>query len=234
MNILIFGNHPEKITDLVKQYGFTIVEKDPELVISFGGDGTLILSEFMYPGIPKVVLRDSNICKMCKFGSGDLSNEEVLARVRDRTYTIADVWKLEATANGKTLIGLNDITVHNTDPRHGIRYRVIVDGSMELHEVIGDGVVAATPFGSTGYYRSITDSYFETGIGLAFNNSTEQADHIVLAEERTIVLKLTRGPAKIYADNQEEVIVLETGESVTIKKAESPARIVRVAERKAL
>lgn len=230
MKVLIFGNHPEKIKDIVAQYSFTMVDKDPEFVISYGGDGTLILSEFMYPGIPKIVLRDSNICKMCKFGSGSFENEEVLRRVRDGAYHIADVWKLEAEAKGKSLIALNDITVHNSDPRHGIRYKIIVDGSMELHEVIGDGVVVATPFGSTGYYRSITDSYFETGIGLAFNNSTEQADHVVLAEQRTIVLKLTRGPANIYADNQDEVIALETGESVTIKKAAAPARIVRVVE----
>lgn len=230
MKALVFGNHPKKITPLLLQYGFIIVEKDPEFVISFGGDGTLILSEFMYPEVPKIVLRDSNICKMCKFGSGTYENEEVLRRVRDGAYHIADVWKLEAVAKGKTLIGLNDITVHNTDPRHGIRYKITVDGSMELHEVIGDGVVVSTPFGSTGYYRSITDSYFETGIGLAFNNSTEQADHVVLAEQRTIVLKLTRGPANIYADNQEEIIPLDTGESVTIKKAAKPARIVRVVE----
>lgn len=230
MKVLIFGNHPENIKDMVAQYGFTVVDKDPEFVISFGGDGTLILSEFMHPGIPKVVLRDSNICKMCKFGSGSFENEEVLRRVRDGAYHIADVWKLEASAKGKSLIALNDITVHNADPRHGIRYKIIVDGSMELHEVIGDGVVVATPFGSTGYYRSITDSYFETGIGLAFNNSTEQADHVVLAEQRTIVFKLTRGPANIYADNQDEVIALQTGESVTIKKALEPARIVRVVE----
>lgn len=230
MRALIFGNHPEKITALVEQYGFTLVEKDPDYVMSFGGDGTLILSEFMYPGIPKIVLKDSNICKMCKFGSGTCENEEVLRRVRDGAYTIADVWKLEATANGKTLIGLNDITVHNTDPRHGIRYKITVDDSIELHEVIGDGIVVATPFGSTGYYRSITDSYFETGIGLAFNNSTEQADHVVLGEERTIVAYITRGPANIYADNQEEVIGLETGDHVTIHKAKEPARIVRVVQ----
>jgi hypothetical protein len=52
----------------------------------------------------------------------------------------------------------------------------------------------------------------------------------VLAEQRTIVLKLTRGPANIYADNQDEVIALETGDSVTITKAVEPARIVRVVD----
>ncbi len=228
MKVLIFGNHPEKITDLLKEIGFTIVEKDPEFVVSFGGDGTLVLSEFVYPGIPKIVLRDSNICKMCKYASGALENREVLMRVRNGSYRIADVWKLEATANGRSLIGLNDITVHNVDPRHGIRYKITVDGSMELHEVIGDGVVAATPFGSTGYYRSITDSYFETGIGLAFNNSTEQADHVVLREDRVIKIDIVRGPANIYADNQDDFIHLATGESVVVKKAISPARIVRV------
>ena len=95
--------------------------------------------------------------------------------------------------------------------------------------MIGDGVVVATPFGSTGYYRSITDSYFETGIGLAFNNSTEQADHVVLSEQRNIEITITRGPAQVYSDNQDEVVTIIEGEKVSIQKSKSLARIVCVA-----
>jgi len=80
-------------------------------------------------------------------------------------------------------------------------------------EFIGDGLVVATPFGSTGYYRSITDSYFELGIGIAFNNSTEQADSLVVKEQRQIKVLITRGPALLYADNQTKIINLKEQES---------------------
>jgi NAD kinase len=125
------------------------------------------------------------------------------------------------------LIAINEIIVHNSNPRKAIRYTVHVDDKQIGNEIIGDGIVVATPsFGSTGYYRSITDSFFEVGIGLAFNNSIEQSDHMVLRDNRVIKLNLVRGPADVYADNQESSIELCENESVTIRKSEDTAKIV--------
>ena len=134
--------------------------------------------------------------------------------------------KLSASASGEELIGLNDIIVHNKDPRHGIRYRLSVDGKDIGHEVIGDGIVVATPFGSTAYFRSITDSFFDVGIGIAFNNSTEQFDHMIISENGLIEMTITRGPAAVYADNHEKSIRLEEGNTVVIKKSTLCAKLI--------
>ena len=223
MKVIVVGQNADVIIPAVKKAGFTVVEKKPDFIVSYGGDGTLMIAEHLYPGIPKIILKGSLICKLCP----PFSNEEILKRVRAEKYKIEKAWKLEARANGTTLTGLNDIVVHNTDMRHAMRYTVFIDEVQMGHGIIGDGVVLATPFGSSGYYRSITDSVFETGIGLAFNNSTEQADHIVLKENRTIAIHITRGPAVVYADNQEESISLNTGERVVIRKSTQFAKIVR-------
>jgi len=121
---------------------------------------------------------------------------------------------------------MNDIVVHNSDPRHAIRYRYAVNGVQHPHEVIGDGVVAATPFGSSAYYRSITKSTFQKGIGLAFNNSTEPFDHMVLSDDGVINVNISRGSAIIFADNQPEKIQLKDGQSVEIKKSAESAKIL--------
>jgi len=207
---------------LIEESGFQIVEKDPEFIICYGGDGTLMRAETAYPRIPKILLRDSAICKKCS----TLSNEEVLKKIIQGEYAREKLWKLEATAKGTTLKATNDIIVHNQNPRHGIRYLITLNGKAFGKEVIGDGVVVSTPFGSTAYYRSITDSYFEVGIGLAFNNSTEQADHIVLKENSIIELTVTRGPADVFADNFEEQIELQDGEKVLIRKSDEYTEIV--------
>jgi len=222
MKVIIFGNNRSAIEPLVKEAGFEIVEKNPEFVVSFGGDGTLMKAEHTWPGVPKIVLKDSMICKKCSV----LPNEEVLKRVRDGKYSVEEMMKLEVGANGKTRTALNDIIVHNKDPRHAIRYSLSVNERMLGEAIIGDGVIIATPFGSTAYYRSITDSSFELGIGLAFNNSTEQSDHIVLKEDSVIKIKMIRGPAIVYADNQEEEITLEKDDEVIIRKSKDKALIV--------
>jgi NAD+ kinase len=225
MKVLIFGEKRKDVEKTVAGMGFKVVENKPDLILSYGGDGTMMLAESKFPGIPKVILKkDGSICKKCS----PLSNGEVLTRIRKGSYKIEKLWKLKATIAGKTILGMNDIIIHNKDARHAIRYKVWVNNKEISSTIIGDGIVVATPFGSTAYYRSITDSFFEIGMGLAFNNSTEQADHIVLKEDSEIKIKIIRGPVIIYADNQPEFIDAEEGDEIKIKKSNIVAKILKV------
>lgn len=222
MKVLVFGENKAMMERLAARAGFKIVKKNPQFVISYGGDGTLMKAESAFPGIPKIILKDSHVCKKCS----TLSNEEVLEKIKKNKFSIEELGKLEVSARGKKLYAINDVILHNKDARHAIRYSFSVNGRLAGRMIIGDGIVVATPFGSTGYYRSITDSFFELGIGLAFNNSTEQADHMVLKEDSIIKIEIMRGPAVIYADNQKKEILLEAGSEVVMKKSKNKALIV--------
>ena len=225
MKVLIFGEKRKDIEKLVSKLGFRIVEDKPDLVLGYGGDGTMMLAESNFPGIPKVVLkRDGSVCKKCSL----LSNKEVLKKIKNGNYDIEKLWKLKVSVAGKDLFGMNDIIIHNKDARHAIRYKVWVNDKEISSTIIGDGIVVATPFGSTAYYRSITDSFFEVGMGLAFNNSTEQSDHIVLKENSKIKIKIIRGPVVVYADNQPEFVEAGEGEEIKIEKSNIIAKVLRV------
>jgi len=224
MNIILFGRNLEVIRPTIKKLGFKLVKSKPDFVMSYGGDGTLMQSEHEFPGIPKIILKGSLICKK----ASHFSNEEVLEKIKTKKFKIKKYFKLGAEANHKKLLAVTDIVVHNKNPRHAIRYKVWINGKEIGKEVIGDGVVIATPFGSTAYYRSITDSFFEIGMGLAFNNSTEQFDHMVLDEMSRIKIKITRGPAVVYADNQENHIDLPVDSEVIIKKSLGLMNVVEV------
>ena len=62
--IAIVGKNAEAIRPMVEEAGLVVVEQEPELVASYGGDGTLMVAEHVYPGVPKVILKDSLICKI--------------------------------------------------------------------------------------------------------------------------------------------------------------------------
>ena len=226
MKLLIVGRKPQEAAALLKKHGgaFRIVNTNPEVVVSYGGDGTLMESEYRYPGVPKLYLRNSRIGKL----GHHKDNAAIVDHFAKGEYVVLERIKLEVSKSKKTLTGLNDIVVHNKDPRHAIRYTVSLNGDLMGGEIIGDGVVLATPLGSTGYYRSITDSYFESGIGLAFNNSTEQSDHIVLGENRVVTIEITRGPAVCYADNQKIFLELKEGDSVLVKKSSKIAKLIKI------
>jgi len=223
MKILLYGKHKDEVVDLVKRIGFNIVNKNPDVIASYGGDGTFMKCEREYPGIPKFFLKGSKVCKKCS----NFDNDEILKKIISGSFDKTEEIKLQAKAKGKKIVGLNEIIVHNKDPRKAIRYEIFVDGRKIGNEIIGDGVVASTPFGSTGYYRSITDSFFEVGIGIAFNNSTEQSDHMVLKEKSEILIKIIRGIALVYADNSEEEIKLDDGDEVRISVSKEKAIILQ-------
>ncbi len=229
MKVLLFASPHHEARDvaiargLLQRAGVVLTDVRPDVVVSYGGDGTFMQAEYAYPGVPKLLLKKSRICKLCS----PVSNKDVIARFLKKQYRVESLMKIEARAKGKKLLGINDIIVHNQDPRHAIRYEILIDEKPMGKEIIGDGIVAATPLGSTGYYRSITDSFFEVGMGLAFNNSTEQADHMVLRDSARIVIHIVRGPAIVYADNQPESVVLEAGDDVVLRMSKQRAHIIR-------
>ncbi len=220
----VFGENKKLIEREVKKLGFLIDRKKPDFIISYGGDGTFLKSEYLYPGVPKLILRNSQICKLCF----EVENEVVLRKIKSGDFYFEKFSKLEANFKEKKILAANEIVVKNKLPQHCIRYNIFINEKKLKDEIIGDGIVVATVLGSTGYYRSITDSYFETGIGLAFNNSTEQIDHIVLKEDKKIKIKILRGPAILYADNQEKILDLKVGDEVLIYKSKKYFKLIKI------
>lgn len=221
----VIGLNIEDIKTQFINHGFVLDEYNPDFVVSFGGDGTLLKSEFIYPNVPKLFLKNTNVGKLAQ----NKKNQEVIDGFIKNNYFIKEYKKLKVTLNEKRyLIASNEINIHNANPRSAIRFRIKVDNDYLHHELIGDGVIIANPLGSTGYYKSITDSYFEIGIGVAFNNSTEAADHVVLDSKRNIKIEITRGPAEVFADNQFDFLKAEEGDILEIVEIEDTIKLIRI------
>lgn len=224
--ILVLGRESASILDLVRSAGFLLVEDSPDVVVTYGGDGLLLHSEREWPGVPKLPLRNSRHGKKCE----PRTVQEALDRLAKGELLAVRQAKVRADVRGEVRVGLNDIIVHNSRPTATVRCHVEVDGRRFGGEVVGDGVVVATPFGSTAYYRSITRSVFHAGLGLAFNNSTEPVDHTVLPESAEIRIAITRGPALVAADNDPHPLTLEKGDEVLIRRHDKDAVILRSAD----
>jgi NAD+ kinase len=215
MNVQLYGNFAEDLLPHLAELGMGRVHGNPEVVVTYGGDGALLGAEREFPGIPKFPVRDRRTAPLCPLHA---SYEEQLRQLAEGTLAIRTLTKLAGSVHGRRLVGINDIFIHHANPVSAIRYRVLIDDRPYGREIVGDGVGVATVHGSTAYYRSITHSALRTGIGLAFSNSTEVTNHLVLPEDSVVRIHLTRGPAVLVADNDPEQIPVATGDEIVIAR----------------
>ncbi len=205
---------------------FKIVRRDPDFIILYGGDGTVLYNERKFPEIPKLVVKKSNVCRKYDYTFYDIKN--ILPKIREGKYRILKEIKLVTEIKNNRLIALNEIQVRAKVPIYALRFSISVNGK-EYSNLIGDGVIISTPFGSTGYYKSTGGKKFAKGIGVSFNNLyNKRIKSIVLPDNSIIKTKIHRGPAWVLADNYERFFELSNNDISIIKKSKSIANFIYV------
>ncbi len=217
MKLLLTGKNAKDLEPLLKNLGFEVITSNEDVVISYGGDGTLLAAEKLYPGIPKLPIRDSLICQKC----ANHDEKFLLQHLLEEKLELKEYKKLETTVLYKTLTALNDFVIRNANPIHAIRFRTSSHDKL----LIGDGIVLTTPFGSTGYFKSITGETFDQGWGLAFNNTTEKLPPLYLEDEDIVTFKLIRGKATLSYDNNPDIFTVDEGSELQFKLSEKTAKI---------
>lgn len=213
--VVLTGEGAETLLGDIEAAGLEVVtdSSDADLVISYGGDGSLLGCDRQYPHLPKMPVRRNHETIKCPVHE----NRAVFKRVVQGQSPVTYLPRLRVEVRGKVLYAINDIVFRNALVTAGVRYRVKIDGTAYSGEIVGDGVIVATPFGSSAYYRAITKSVIRTGVGLAFNNSTEAINHLVLKDEAEIEIEITRGPAVVVADNMCDPIEISRGDLLQVR-----------------
>lgn len=224
MRVAVVGLKHKIVEKQLAKFGIKIDRKNPEVVISFGGDGTILYAERLYPSVPKFLIKHNSACNKCSRHN----YSRALQKLKNKNYRIVEKIKVEGIVNGsskKKLVGLNEICVHNKMPR-AIRLQVSANGRIVAKEVRGDGIVVATPFGSTGYFHSIAYKKFDRGLGIAFNNPSVKTKSIIVNENAVVKVKVLRDAGFMCADNNKKLVALKEDDIITIKKSRQTARFV--------
>jgi NAD+ kinase len=130
---------------------------DIDCIISLGGDGTLLdtVTFVRDTGIPVLGINYGRLGFLASIGKDEL-HTAVEALVK-RTYMLDKRTLLHLDANmplfDKTPYALNEITIHKKDTSPMIKIHTYLNGEF-LNTYWADGLIVATPTGSTGYSLS--------------------------------------------------------------------------------
>jgi len=131
--------------------------EDLKLLVSIGGDGTLLQS-MTHVGKTEVPILGINTGRLGFLATMSLEEtEDALIKVIGGAYSLDQraVLRLESDREifGNLNYGLNDFTVVKKDTSSMITIHTYIDGEF-LNSYWADGIIVSTPTGSTGYSLS--------------------------------------------------------------------------------
>ena len=229
MKILLYGKDSSSLEQLVKSLGFEIVTSSPDVVISYGGDGTLLFVEREFPSVPKLPIRNSQFCHKCP----KHEDKVVLKKLLEKKLDLKEHKKLNTNASGQDLYALNDFVIRNDLPTHAIRFKILVSDTIPSELYVGDGIVVSTPFGSTGYFKSVSGETFKDGFALVLNNVTQKSGPTYIDQDETdkeddfdrIGFRLVRGKAILAYDNSPDIFHISESTTLSFKLSDKVAKI---------
>jgi len=155
----------DALKDLTERYG-NVQPEDAEVIVALGGDGFILesLHRFMNLGIPLYGMNRGSV----GFLMNTFNPEGVLERLNRAQST--DLHPLRMTVwdmDGKKYqaLAINEVALRR-ESRQAARVTILIDGVQRMAELICDGIMVATPAGSTAYNLSAHGPIIPIGAGV--------------------------------------------------------------------
>lgn len=190
--------------------------KDIDLLVVLGGDGTLLgIARALNESFKGSIL-GINIGNLGFLSSIEISDiDKALDKIEEKKYKIVDRMmlncKVESNENKEELNALNDVVLARGVLSRMIKFTIFVDGKI-YSTFKGDGLIIATPTGSTAYSFSAGGPFIYPDLELI--TITPICPHT--KSMQTIVLN-GNSLIEIYADYEEEKIYLTVDGQKAIK-----------------
>lgn len=214
--------------------------QNAELVICFGGDGTILhmAKAATRKNIPILGVNIGTMGFMAELESTELDQ---LARLANNDYTLDKRMMLDVVVQRDRDIifhdiGLNDVVVTKGAIARIAHVAVKCDG-VEVMECGGDGVIVATPTGSTAYSLSAGGPIVEPEASNILITPICAHDVmsrcIVASDKRVITVELVRNArrnAYLSVDGG-KAFRLNLGDVVTVRRSNLETKLIRLKDR---
>ena len=203
--------------DSILNLGYLEISKIPDdidCIITLGGDGTLIrvARDTSYLNIPLIGVNLGHLGYLTSLGS-EGGIEDMVDKLLADEYSIEnrmmiDAYVKRSGAASKVHQALNEVVIAGNTCSKFIRCRIYVNKEL-LNEYCADGIIVATPTGSTAYNLSAGGPIVEPGARMfiitAICPHALNQRSIVLAPESNIEIEITK-------ENKQEVFAVFDGD----------------------
>ena len=204
-----------------------------DLIISIGGDGTMLTTAYHALSYDKPVL-GLNLGKLGFLAEVDISQMDIIIKdIKEGNYQVQKRMVLTADCDnypGEKLIAINDIVIDKGGWPKMIEITAEVDGEY-VSTFSADGVIIATPIGSTGYSLSTGGPVVSPSAGAItlspISPHSLTMRPLVLSSEQEIVIKADspHNEIQISCDGQ-RVYHIPPPLEIKIVKSEKPLKLI--------
>ena len=219
-----------------KNENFTVIEhkeyvKKVDIVVVFGGDGTLLNAarKYLNYDIPILGINMGNVGFLTDISTDNF--EKTIKEVLDGNYKIEERNLVSAKFGNNHLYGLNEVVIHSGAYAQLMRYRLNVNDKV-VYEQRSDGLIIATPTGSTAYALSAGGPIIHPSLDvwtiLPMLPQSLSSRPFVISSDEKVEMDLFEGPnenAKICVDGQDDIDI-PYGEKILISKMEKTLKLV--------
>lgn len=210
---------------------------DIDMMVSIGGDGTLLsaVHKIGRCGVPVVGINFGHLGFLTTAGRDDI---DLLAQcLSEGNYTIEPRTMLEVCVNDPhgcrsgIYSALNEVYLHRIDQSPLLHTRVVVDNDF-MATYAADGLIVATPTGSTAYSLSCGGPILAPGSGslvvtpIAAHTLTQRP--IILSDGVHISLRDESPEARFTLGVDSFVTSLDGSCTIEVAKADYHTRLVRI------
>ena len=214
--------------------------KNADMLITFGGDGTILhLARLVALNrVPVLGINMGGLGFVAELEAGEL---DALWKLKDWDFEVEQRMMLDVAVirDGRqiyTNLGLNDAVIREGPISHVIHLKISSDGR-HLADIAGDGVIVATPTGSTAYSLSaggpVVEPVAQTMVVTPICTHNMRFSSYVLSPEHTLTVELERNgrkPVYLFVD-ESRAFALRSDDEVVVRRSKYVTTLVRLTER---
>ena len=233
----LVGRDDDRLPGTVLRRPDADLARDCDLVLALGGDGTMLgAMRLAAPhGVPVLGANLGRLGYLTEVDGRHLP--EALAAVAAGTYAVEERFALRAEWLGKDglprhRVAYNDVVLSRVPGRGQAALGLSVDGQL-LVRYASDGVIAATPGGSTGYSFAAGGPIVspQTRATIVTPDSPHGLFNraVVLGDDERLGIEVLPSSAPVALEVDGQLLGrLDRGEAITVAPNDTPALVVRL------